>query len=312
MNQDKIVVVMGGPSSEASISRQTWAAVLKALQSKGCNASGMEFVPETFSADIKASGAKLVFNAMHGKFGEDGLVQAALELLGIPYTGSGVLASAVTMDKAAAKRVFLAEGISTPHSNTYQKQEMERDLAAEIRAEFSLPVVVKAATQGSSIGVVIVEQASELPAALAEAFRYSDEALVEEFIAGKELTVPVWGDAANAATLPIIEITTASGRYDYDSKYTKGASTHIIPARIPADVAARVQQMAVRIFTACGCRGVARMDMMLDRDGTPYVIDVNTVPGMTELSLVPDAARAAGVEFPDFCMRLLELAGFQQ
>ena len=168
MNQDKIVVVMGGPSSEASISRQTGAAVLKALQSKGCNASGMEFVPETFSADIKASGAKLVFNAMHGKFGEDGLVQAALELLGIPYTGSGVLASAVTMDKAAAKRVFLAEGISTPHSNTYQKQEMERDLAAEIRAEFSLPVVVKAATQGSSIGVVIVEQASELPAALVQ------------------------------------------------------------------------------------------------------------------------------------------------
>ena len=312
MNQDKIIVVMGGPSSEAVVSRQSGAAVLQALQSAGCNAEGMEFVPETFSADVQASGAKFVFNAMHGKFGEDGLVQAALELLGIPYTGSGVLASALTMDKAAVKRFFLAEGISTPHSRTYRKQDMRRYLIGEIRGEFSLPVVVKAATQGSSIGVFIVEQADQLQEALQEAFRYSDEALVEEFIDGKELTVAVWGDERHYEALPIIEITTASGRYDYDSKYTKGASTHIIPARIPEATAARVREMALQIFGICGCRGVARIDMMLGADGTPYVIDVNSVPGMTELSLVPDAAKANGVAFPAFCMRLLELAGFRQ
>ena len=312
MNQDKIVVVMGGTSTEAEISRQTGTAILKALQSKGYHAEGMELVPTTFAADIQKSGCAIVFNALHGKFGEDGVLQGTLDMLGIPYTGSGVLAAAVTMDKAASKRVFVAEGISTPRSHTYHSYEMKRDLAKEIEHDFSLPVVVKAASQGSSIGVYIVDTAADLAAALKEAFSYNDEVLVEEFIKGRELTVAVWGNEEKKEAFPIIEITTTSGRYDYESKYTKGASTHIIPAPVGDEKTKEIQQLAIKTFTACGCRGVARMDMMLDRDGTPYVIDVNTVPGMTELSLVPDAARAAGVEFPDFCMRLLELAGFQQ
>ena len=233
MNQDKIVVVMGGPSTEAEISRQTGAAILKALQSKGYNAEGMELNPPTFAEDIKKSGCAIVFNALHGKFGEDGVLQGTLDMLGIPYTGSGVLAAAVTMDKAASKRVFVAEGISTPRSHTYHRYEMKRDLAAEIEQGFSLPVVVKAASQGSSIGVYIVE--------------------------------------------------------------TK-----------------EIQELAIKTFTACGCKGVARVDMMLSEDGTPYVIEVNSVPGMTELSLVPDAGRAMGVEFPELCERILEMAGFQK
>ena len=243
MNQDKIVVVMGGPSTEAEISRQTGAAILKALQSKGYNAEGMELNPPTFAEDIKKSGCAIVFNALHGKFGEDGVLQGTLDMLGIPYTGSGVLAAAVTMDKAASKRVFVAEGISTPRSHTYHRYEMKRDLAAEIEQGFSLPVVVKAASQGSSIGVYIVET--------------------------KE-------------------------------------------ARVSAEQTKEIQAHAITPFTACGCKGVARVDMMLSEDGTPYVIEVNSVPGMTELSLVPDAGRAMGVEFPELCKRILEMAGFQK
>ena len=311
MNQDKIVVVMGGTSTEAEISRQTGQAILKALQSKGYHAEGMELKPETFAEDIRKSGCAIVFNALHGKYGEDGLLQGTLDMMGIPYTGSGVLAVAVTMDKAASKRVFVAEGIPTPRSHTYYRYEMKRSLAEEIQQEFSLPVVVKAASQGSSIGVYIVETPDDLSHALHEAFEYNNEVLVEEFIKGKELTVAVWGNEEKKEAFPIIEITTASGRYDYESKYTKGASTHIIPARVSEEKAGEIRQLAVRTFTACGCRGVARVDMMLSEDGVPYVIEVNSVPGMTELSLVPDAGRAMGIEFPELCERILEMAGFR-
>jgi len=311
MNQDKIVVIMGGTSTEAEISRQTGNAVLKALKSKGYNAVGMELHPETFAEEIRQAKPAIVFNALHGKFGEDGILQGTLEMLGIPYTGSGVLASAVTMDKAASKRVFEAEGISTPKAHTYHRFEMKRDLATEIEKEFSLPVVVKASSQGSSIGVYIVDNADDLAKALKEAFSYDEEVLVEQFIRGKELTVAVWGNEESKEAFPIIEITTESGRYDYESKYTKGASHHIIPARVSEAKTKEIQDLAVKTFTACGCRGVARVDMMLGEDGTPYVIEVNSVPGMTELSLVPDAGRAMGVEFPELCARILQMAGFE-
>ena len=311
MNQKKIVVIMGGTSTEASVSRQTGTAILNALKSKGYNAVGMELEPQNFAEQIKASHCDIVFNALHGKFGEDGVLQGTLDMLGIPYTGSGVLAAAVTMDKAASKRVFLGAGISTPRSKTYHRFAMEQALQ-EIQQEFSLPVVVKAASQGSSIGVVIVEEPAALKEALAEAFQYDDEVLVEEFIQGKELTVAVWGNEETAEAFPVIEITTTSGRYDYESKYTKGASTHIIPAPVGDEKTKEIQQLAIQTFTACGCRGVARVDMMLSEDGTPYVIEVNSVPGMTELSLVPDAGRAMGIEFPELCAHILDMAGFKK
>lgn len=312
MNQDKIVVVMGGTSTEAEISRQTGTAILKALQSKGYNAEGMELNPKTFAEDIRKSGCAIVFNAIHGKFGEDGMIQGTLDMLGIPYTGSGVLASAVTMDKAASKRVFVAEGISTPRSHTFHAFEMKRDLVREIEQKFNWPVVVKAASQGSSIGVYIVENKDALADALKEAFTYNDEVLVEEFIKGRELTVAVWGNEEKKEAFPIIEITTTSGRYDYESKYTKGASTHIIPMPVSEAKTKEIQELAIKTFTACGCRGVARVDMMLSDEEKPYVIEVNSVPGMTELSLVPDAARAMGIEFPELCEQILEMAGFKK
>ena len=311
MNQDKIVVVMGGTSTEAEVSRRTGTAILNALKDKGYNAEGMELVPNTFASDIQKTGCAIVFNALHGKFGEDGLLQGTLDMLGIPYTGSGVLAAAVTMDKAASKRVFVAEGISTPRSHTYYSYEMKRELAAEVEAEFSLPMVVKASSQGSSIGVYIVESHEELKNALVQAFKYNDEVLVEEFIRGRELTVAVWGNEEEKEAFPIIEITTLTGRYDYDSKYTKGASAHIIPAPLSEEKTKEIQDLAIKTFTACGCKGVARVDMMLSEDEVPYVIEVNSVPGMTETSLVPDAARAMGIEFPELCERMLEMAGFR-
>ena len=311
MNQDKIVVVMGGTSTEAEVSRRTGTAILNALKDKGYNAEGMELVPNTFASDIQKTGCAIVFNALHGKFGEDGLLQGTLDMLGIPYTGSGVLAAAVTMDKAASKRVFVAEGISTPRSHTYYSYEMKRELAAEVEAEFSLPMVVKASSQGSSIGVYIVESHEELKNALVQAFKYNDEVLVEEFIRGRELTVAVWGNEEEKEAFPIIEITTLTGRYDYDSKYTKGASAHIIPAPMSEEKTKEIQDLAIKTFTACGCKGVARVDMMLSEDEVPYVIEVNSVPGMTETSLVPDAARAMGIEFPELCERMLEMAGFK-
>lgn len=305
MKQGKIIVIMGGPSSEAEVSRRTGAAIVAALQEKGWQAEGLELEPATVAETIKNSGCRAVFNAIHGKYGEDGRLQAMLEMLGVPYTGSGVLASALTIDKAAIKNVFLGAGIPTPRSRTYLKYEQKRDLAAEILAEFSLPVVVKAASQGSSIGVVIVEEADRLDAALTECFQYDEEVLIEEFITGTELTVAVMGDPEKQEVMPIIEITTESGRYDYESKYKVGASHHIIPARISEKDAEAVRQAALKTFRVCGCRGVARIDVMLSEAGVPNVIDVNTVPGMTETSLVPDAARAMGVSFPELCERIL-------
>ena len=308
----KIVVVMGGPSTEAEVSRRSGTAILEALKAKGYNAEGLELNPATFANDIKASGAEFVFNALHGKFGEDGIIQGTLEMMGIPYTGSGVMAAAVTMDKVATKRFFMAEEIPTPKAHTYFRYEFKkRDLTGEILQEFSVPVVVKASSQGSSIGVVIVEKAEELEAALSEAFKYDREVLVEEFIKGRELTVAVWGNEEKQEALPIIEITTVTGRYDYVTKYKVGASTHIIPAPIPEEVTKKVKEIAIRAFAVCGCSGMARVDFMLGEDNQPYAIEVNTIPGMTETSLVPDAGRAAGIEFPELCARILAMAGYE-
>ncbi|MGL5269743.1 MAG: D-alanine--D-alanine ligase family protein [Selenomonadaceae bacterium] len=306
MKDRNIVVLMGGPSSEAEVSRRTGGAILKALLEKGYKASGLELDPPNLIAQLREKNCELVFNAVHGKFGEDGALQGMLDMIGMPYTGSGLLASAVTMDKVVSKRIFEAVGISTPHSRSYRREDLSRDLAAEIAAEFSVPVVIKAASQGSSIGVVIVERQQDIRPALESAFAYSADVLVEEFIRGRELTVAVWGTVPREA-FPVIEIVPHSGRYDYESKYTKGAADHIVPAQLAESVSAAVQELAVKTFDAVGCSGVARVDIMLGQDNTPYVLEVNSVPGMTETSLVPDAARAMGIEFPELCERILQM-----
>ena len=307
-----IVVVMGGPSSEAEVSRRSGAAILQALCAKGYPAVGMELNPATFAEEIQALHPAIVFNALHGKYGEDGILQGTLDMLGIPYTGSGVRAAALTMDKIMTKRVLAAEDIPTPRCMSFYASERTANTPREIRTAFSLPLVVKAPEQGSSIGVYIVTQDEELSPALDAAFSYGDEVLVEEFIVGRELTVAVWGTPAAAEVMPVIEIQSASGRYDYDSKYTPGASTHIVPAPLSDACRIEVEQLARRAYVACGCSGLARVDLLLSEENRPYVIELNAVPGMTETSLVPDAARALGIEFPELCERILALAGYRR
>lgn len=310
--EQPIVVVMGGPSTEAEVSRHSGGEILKALLSKGYPAVGMELNPPTFAEEIQKLHPAIVFNALHGKYGEDGILQGTLDMLGIPYTGSGVRAAALTMDKMMTKRIFLAEGIATPRFLCIHAGERDAHTAERVRAEFDLPLVVKAPEQGSSIGVYIVTREEDVQSAIDEAFSYGDTVLVEEFIQGRELTVAVWGTPSRGKAFPIIEITTTSGRYDYASKYTPGASRHLIPAELSAECTAAVQEMAVRAFNACGCAGVARVDVMLSDAGEPYAIEVNSVPGMTAISLVPDAARAVGIEFPEFCEEMLAMAGYRR
>lgn len=306
----KIIVVCGGTSTEAEVSRRTGKAIADALKSKNYNVELMELNPQTFASTIREKNCSIVFNALHGKYGEDGLIQGTLDMLKIPYTGSDVLAAALTMDKVATKHFLNSAQISTPKFAVYREVDRRDELAAEIEKNFGLPVVIKAAAQGSSIGVSIVENSEDIDEAIDNAFTFGDEILVEEFIKGRELTVAVMGNEDDAEALPVIEITTTTGRYDYKSKYTKGMSTHIVPAEIPDAVTDEVQRLAVAAFKICKCAGVARVDMMLSEENIPYVIEVNSVPGMTETSLVPDAARAAGIEFPDLCEKILALSEF--
>ncbi len=309
-SRKKIVVVCGGTSTEAEVSRRTGKAVADALKSKNYNVELLELNPQTFAATIRDKDCAIVFNAVHGRYGEDGLIQGTLDMLKIPYTGSGVLAAALTMDKVATKHFLNSANLSTPKFAVYREVDRSDDLALAIERKFGVPVVIKAAAQGSSIGVSIVERVEDLDAAIDEAFSLGDEILVEEFIAGRELTVAVMGNEDDAEALPVIEITTTTGRYDYTSKYTKGLSTHIVPAQIPDEVTSEVQALAVAAFKLCKCAGVARVDMMLSAENVPYVLEINSVPGMTETSLVPDAARAAGIEFPELCEKILSLADF--
>lgn len=304
MKEKNIVVLMGGPSAEREVSLNTGKAILAALIENGYHAVGVDLDPLHLVDQLKAAKCDIVFNAIHGKYGEDGVLQGALELMGIPYTGSGVLANAMAMDKGVSKQIFNAGGISTPRSKTYNQAQVNAALIEEITKEFSIPVVVKACAQGSSIGVTIVEDKADLKAAVQDAFKYSETVLVEEFIKGRELTVAVWGKEHKEA-LPIIEIVPHSGKYDYQSKYTKGATEYLVPAKLDDSVAKNIQEMAVKAFNALGCAGIARVDVMLGEDNVAYVLEVNTVPGMTATSLVPKAAKAVGIEFAALCERLL-------
>ena len=264
-------------------------------------------MPKTLVEDIKESGCDIVFNAVHGKYGEDGRIAAVLEMIDMPYTSCSVLSSAITMDKVASKHLFRSTGISTPNCLIYRKTDADRNLVEEIANKFSMPVVVKAASQGSSIGVEIVEKKEDLQKAIDACFEYDDAILVEEFIKGRELSIPVYGNKEKKA-LPIIEITTNSGRYDYKSKYTKGESFHIIPAPLSEELTAKIQKLCIDACTVADCRGVVRVDVMLSEENIPYVLEINSVPGMTQTSLVPDAANHVGISFGELCEMILQMA----
>lgn len=305
--QDVVAVVLGGPSSEAEISRITGGAIANALREKGYNAKELELKPAELISDLRAMDAKVVFNAVHGMYGEDGRLQSILEAAGMPYTGCGVLASAVSMDKSATKRYLQSAGIPTAPCLIINKHDAGdlKLLAAKIVEELGLPVVIKAATQGSSIGVTIPKTAEEVVPALEDSFKYSQNVVAEKCIKGKELTISMLEEDGEPKPLPVIWIAPHSGAYDFHSKYTKGATDYHCPAPLDEKTTAYVQGIAKATYKLLGLSGVARVDAILGEDGVAYVLEANTVPGMTATSLVPKAAAAVGISFPDLCERIL-------
>jgi D-alanine-D-alanine ligase len=294
----KVGLLMGGLSREREISLKTGNAILKALSQKGYNVHPID-VDRSIAERLTQEKIECAFLALHGRFGEDGTIQGMLELMRIPYTGSGVLASALALHKIMAKKVFLYEKIPTPFYEVFDREEIEKNPPKRI--SFPLPIVVKPAREGSTIGVSIVVKGEEWIPALKKAGECDEEILVEEFMKGKEITVGILEDTP----LPIIEIAPRSGFYDYHSKYTKGETQYIIPARIPEEKYLYAQEISLKAFQMLGCSDFGRVDLMTDEDGNPFVIDVNTMPGMTETSLVPKAASYAGIAFEDLVERIL-------
>ncbi len=311
MDKDKTVaVVMGGPSAEEQISLSTGRAMAAALRGKGYNVKEIRLVPHIFSEQVKESGADVVVIAVHGLYGEDGRLQSALEMMGIPYTGSGVLASSVSMNKLTAKRVFLGSNIPTPdYIFLHRRDRGKQDMIRAITDKFSLPVVVKPVSQGSSLGVTIEKETSGLQKALDDAFQYDEEVLVEEYIAGQETSVCMMRlKDGSVKVWPVVLIHPHSEWYDFNAKYSAGGVDHLVPAPLPEDITRTLKDISVKAFEVLGCAGVARTDCMIDKDGKCYVLEMNTVPGMTPTSLVPDAARAEGTDFGDLCEMILETA----
>lgn len=307
-NKNQVVaVVMGGPSAEREVSLNTGAAIANALREYGyTNVVEIDLDPRNFGKQLAESKAEVVFNAVHGLYGEDGRLQTLLEIREMPYTGSGMIASVSCMDKVITKRMLRDAGISTPVCLIVNKKES--GIKEKIMQRFSLPVVIKPASQGSSIGVEIVKEEKQLDEALANAFKYSRDILVEEFIGGKELTVSMMQKDGEVVALPVIHIAPHSGMYDYHSKYTKGATEYICPADLDEETTKKVQEISKQAYEVLGCSGVARADVMLDEEGNGYVLEINTVPGMTATSLVPKAAAAAGISFPELCNIILQSA----
>ena len=302
MKDRKIIVLMGGPSKEAEVSRRTGAAIAEALESKGYNAQTLELNPRTVLKDIESLGGEIVFNAIHGRYGEDGALQGLLEMAEIPYTGSGIMAHAVGMNKKVSKDVFKGANIPTATSESFNGNlESAEAIIGHIRKQFTIPVVVKSATQGSSIGVTIVRDEAQLEAAVTEALKYDPILVVEQFLDGREFTVSVLDGEA----LSVIEIRPHSGEYDYTSKYTVGATEYLVPAPISEEMTAEMQRIGELVYREVQGSGVIRVDIMTDHADNMYVLEYNTVPGMTATSLVPKAAKEMGIDFPTLCEKIL-------
>jgi len=301
----RVAVLMGGRSAEREVSLNTGEQVAAALGSLGHDVETIDTADTDFIARLQAGGFDVAFICLHGRFGEDGTMQGLLELLELPYVGSGVLASALAMDKVMSKHFFALAEIPTPEYVVLHAGG-PYDIEAIVTA-VGPKSVVKPANEGSAIGVSIVHEPAELPSAIEEAFVYDEHVLIERFVAGVEVTVGVLGNKELVA-LPTLEIVPEHEFYDYESKYIAGMSRHIIPARVSEATAEECQRVSVLAHKVLGCRGMSRADTIVAEDGTVYLLEVNTIPGMTSTSLLPDAARAAGIEFPQLCDRLVELA----
>jgi D-alanine-D-alanine ligase len=294
----KIAVLMGGPGSERDVSLATGKGVAKALRSAGANVVEVDVRDENFALP---DGVDLAFLAIHGTFGEDGQLQRILEDRGIAYTGDGAAESETAFDKILTKEKFQEHAVATPAWEVIE---------AGKRPHLSLPIVVKPPRQGSTVGIYIIKSATELDPALANAAAYDRKLLVEQFIAGRELTIGILGDQA----LPILEIIPKGGFYDFTNKYpflnpqAGGGAEHVCPARIDPEKTKQIQDLALRAHRALGLKVYSRVDVILPENGAPTVLEANTIPGMTEVSLLPDAAAAAGISYVDLCLRIIDLS----
>jgi len=294
----RVGVIMGGLSEEREISLKTGTAILGALKDRGYDVVAVDAGKDLASRLVKEK-IEVAFVALHGRYGEDGCVQGLLEVMGIPYTGSGVRASAMCMDKVTAKSVMLHNAISTAAYEVLDDKKGPR---------LKLPYVLKPVSQGSGIGVVIVRKKSQLPAAIKEAGAHGCKVFAESYVEGRELTVSIM----DGRVLPVVEIRPKDGFYDFEHKYTKGKTEYVVPARLAKKVEARVQKEALAAYRVLGCAGGARVDVMLSKMNVPYVLEVNTVPGMTELSIFPMAAGQAGLDFGAMAAELLNCAGLDK
>ena len=299
----KVAVLMGGPSAEREVSLKTGKAVLSALQRQNVMARGMDADKSTLRI-LEDEKFERVFIALHGRWGEDGVIQGALEMLDIRYTGSGVLGSALAMDKLRSKYLWSATGIPTPE---YVVLASGTD-PDEVVGKIGLPVFVKPVREGSSLGISKAKTSAELKAAWEMAAKYDDQVIAERFIDGAEITCGILGDQA----LPLIRIETDREFYDYEAKYILDTTRYLCPCGLPSGQELELQSLARRAFTILGCSGWGRVDFMLDNSGKPYALEVNTVPGMTDHSLVPKAAKHAGVNFDELVLRILETADVQR
>ncbi len=308
MKLGKVAVLMGGDSAEREVSLMSGSGVLQALQSVGVDAQAFD-PAERGLHELKTEGFERAFIALHGRHGEDGTVQGALELLGIPYTGSGVMASAICMDKVMTKRVWLAEGLPTPRWMRLGAGELQRERVIAVPDDLGLPLIVKPPREGSSIGITKVQGYSQMQDAVKLASQYDHDVLCEEFVDGIELTCPVIGSGDDAQALPVIRIAAPGGNYDYQHKYFSDDTGYHCPSGLPAIEEAEVQRLTLAAYRVLGCRGWGRADLMLRAaDRKPFLIEMNTSPGMTGHSLVPMSAKAAGIDYPQLCVRLLQAA----
>ncbi|MBV8666006.1 MAG: D-alanine--D-alanine ligase [Burkholderiaceae bacterium] len=308
MNLGKVGVLFGGRSAEREVSLMSGTGVLKALRDKGIDAHAFDPGQRSL-AELAAEKFDRVFIALHGRYGEDGSIQGALEQLGIPYTGPGVMASAIAMDKVMSKRVWLSHGLPTPRFVVLDAKAASPEELRAIPDQLGLPLMLKAPHEGSTIGIAKVNGHSEMQEGFELCARYDEAILAEEFISGRELTVPVLGTGRAARALPIVEIRAPQGNYDYEHKYFSDDTQYLCPAPLDAALTARIQDIAVKAFNALGCVGWARVDFMLRAsDDEPFLLEINTSPGMTGHSLVPMSAKAAGMNYEDLCVEILRSA----
>jgi D-alanine-D-alanine ligase len=304
----KVAVLFGGTSAEREISIMSGTGVLNALLSQGVDAHAFD-PAERDLGDLKKDGYARCFIALHGRHGEDGTVQGALELLGIPYTGSGVMASAIAMDKVMTKRVWIAEGLPTPKHVRLAPDDQSRERVVRVPDELGLPLIVKPPREGSSIGVTKVAGYSQMQDAVRLAARYDPDVLCEEFIEGEEVTCPVLGQGSGAHALPVIRIVAPEGAYDYQNKYFTDEVKYLCPSGLPEAEEREIQRIVVDAYTTLGCRGWGRADLMIRAsDRKPFLLEINTSPGMTSHSLVPMSAKAAGMSYEQLCVHLLAQA----